>query len=1277
MTEIKLGSMKPEKKEDTPAPKPAKEVKKEPPKDSNEGPPQSIALPLAQIAPEKPVQSATDLTEDPWFKIKLYYILDSQRFDQWEDYQNKMNLKSPAPGDPVPQSLVRRLLNKQIREITPEEKSSLAALAFRAALEQKEESIMCDILRIESIIDLQVQDLCEVVNRDCFAVLKAIVDKPVAISRDIKRLFQSSMYHKTERILGILGESVEAQYLEAGDIIDYMVSKNLSDPKIATLISFLDNRKDKTALRSLLVHHRERLAERLCREKIIEPTDEAVLVSVEFKCFHFLLAYMRITNYELSDESVASALYAKVAKLIGSDIPHMEVYLYILRKYQSGMPYSAAKTFVEILNDWIHSSELMVAFVKGTVNPLKLCILMLELLNIVSKMHKNLAKWAQDNSEDITNLAVSLMNEISEELDLHTILTDPDLDGRSTIEIASCNGFLDIFKHKSITTVTEKIWSGPYLSNSDPISECSMLFANLKHNPVSRLDFFKRNYVKSFDRDYLGFGTHNYQFVTWRDGFKCRYLMESVYYLAFFVYIYIVFYNAVHAIRGGYDIYRTRQENQESPTRQEVLDIFSYLRDMYTCMQIGHYLFLYLVILSLRHIPMAAFGFLTKRSLWPLAYEIFLDLADDVVIIVYFFNAYDQVSGIGDYLKNKALFITKTVDLSDNNPWTIPLDTLAVICSFFRALNVFEVHSVIGPFVKMIKQMAAKMANFGLLFLVLLIMFAMVSYIFNPYEIDIYRDVYRSAISLFQASVGVFDVNSFNSDMRAEIFTIIYVIIFNIMLLNLLVAILTQVYTTINNKADMLYVNQLVTLYSLYAPHSHYDSIIASYPPLNLLFGIVFFPILLFTSGQTRIRLNKIFLYISYTFTFIIILMVYIGIQCAILPVCYLKIMVHKFILIFIGRDYNHWAKRMGSFFLFMFAGLPMLIPVFFADIYYFTLHSYLHPGEPRFSEASKVPLDRKVFHKLVKFIANAKKTFCVLEWEKLKRVMYDLCSINVNATEKKPTIVGGSGPVEPVKTPKSKYKNYRNYTVVAQMMENVGSKTDKGDIYIDIEILSMLLENYKFMVKMHKTQSRLLNIRMSTISSHTRASIVKAATTYGLQRIPSLVVDDLPEDNPGPDVVYMRLFLTYNLEKFTNALISFKMHVNPHWLAKNTLIMATDAQIVKTLLIPQPKKAERPTKRAHGDSSGSKQQDHSLRASASGSREDSLLMQKGEPRETKIRDSQSVGQELDNILRKIETGPLSPDNFRQSTITVSQAHISVAAKNKSSFFSPMHGDSQ
>eukprot|EP01022_Parablepharisma_sp_SALTPOND_P027486 TRINITY_DN666_c0_g1_i2.p1 TRINITY_DN666_c0_g1~~TRINITY_DN666_c0_g1_i2.p1 ORF type:complete len:1257 (-),score=124.52 TRINITY_DN666_c0_g1_i2:342-4112(-) len=1198
-------------------------------------------------------------------KIKLYYVLLTQRVDLWEEYQRKVI-------GSIRDETVLRWMHREMKDITDEERKEIALEAFQSALSMKDQSVMADIIDRDNIL-LQTKEIAELIERDFFEVLKVIIQKPLVISKKIKRDFQCPKYHRAERILNIIGVETKEEHLEVGDIVDYMMDNGMSDNKLERFLNVFAGNSDMSATRSLLIHEKEKIAEKLYRQGKIVASDLIILVALEYKCYSFLLLYMKANNYELSDTSVVTQLFTKVIKLIETDIPHAEIYLYILRKYYDHMPYSSARRFLELVNEWLTSQRLKIPFVHANVNPVKTCVLIIELLHLLKKTHDSLEKWVENMAADLTDLASLLINEVHDDRELHELFTDIDLDGRPMIQIAAFNDVLDVFNHKSITTVTDKIWSGPYVSRGVPAASSSWILTNLIHSPLSKLDLFFRSYPKLFSRDYITYPTHNFQYVTWRDGLQCRYIVESLFYLFLFIYTYYLFYTVTSYARTAYGIINQRKEKEESPSLEEIWEISNNFHSMYDVLSTSHtYLFL-LFIVNFRHLFLVIFSFLTDRHVISMYAEITLDTLFNIGIALYYLNVYPNIIELPKYNSNIPVYVSKMTEFWDNDSWIVPLFAYLVIIIFIRTLNTLEVHDVIGPFIEMMKQMIMRVGTFSVLFATLLFFFAMVGALYLPYSLEEFRSLYRSVITLFQTSVGQFDMNAMHSEMEAEIFTVIFVMIFNILLLNLLIAILTQVYTDVSEKAETLYVSNLVVLHSLYAPNRKYSALINSYPPLNFIFGLVVLPFFLLASPGQCEAINEFFLKIEYTFTFILVFAFYLLMELFLYGFCYIKVTIHLMILIFTGREWGV-LRRLFHFFLFAAFGLVLLFPVLISDMYYFIVHSYKHPGEARFTDEAREPMSKRVLAKLNKFITDVSKRYSAMPWESLRKSLYDLCAIDIVSQASTPNATPRGDDLTK-KTPtrtKSKYRNYKNFSIASQILKQCSNTDD--EIVVDLETLKDLLENYTFLTRIQKRQSFLLNrdineiVRRGSASYDGSQTAAPSANNSIVDRsgaaLISVRVDYL--ENPGDEqFVLMKLFMTYCLEKYTNALISFKTATSNHWLAKNTLLMGQDIKSARKKIaksngiVPNPSQVilleERKTEKKK-------------RGSDPGSREDSLIFSSKDQRNSNPNTSFTM-QELDDILKNVEGGVESPGTAsKQNSLLLVPPQVLPKSPNRSLF---------
>jgi len=1104
-------------------------------------------------------------------KIQLYYIYLAQRVDLWEAYQRK------AIGT-LKDETVLKWLHKEMKNITPEDKKEMAYEAFKAALAMKDQPKMSDIMKGDDI-QLETKDIIELIEKELFEVLKAAIEKPLLITRKMKRDIQCQKYHRAERILHMLGIETSTEHLELGDIIDYMIDSGMPDSKIERFLEVFSGEADINSVRSLLIHGKEKTAEKLYTDGKIATNDAVMIIALEYKCFGFLLMYMKQNNYELTDDSLTPQLFKKIVEMLSEDLPHTEFYLYVLRKYFIYLPYESAREFAEKLDDWLGSQNLRVPFVFSNVNPVKICVLLVELLIMIKKTNDSLEKWIETIIKDLLSLSSLLIKTITDEEELQEIFMDVDLDGRPMIQTAAFNDVLSVFNHESITSVTDRIWAGPYVSKGVPDTSQSMIVSNLIHSPFSRKDLFYRNLSEVFSRDYMSYPTHNFQYVTWRDGLQARYVVESLFYIFLFIYTYYLFYNVTSHARAAYEIIRNASDSESTISLVELVEINSNFREMADYILITHTYLLLLFIVNFRHIFLYIFSELTDRKIASMYAELTLDALVNIGIIIYNYTVRYDFLKILDYTKNVHVFAAKTIEFWDNNDYIVPLFSFFVIIIFVRTLNTLEVHNIIGPFIEMMKQMVMRIGTFSLFFAILLFFFAMVGALYIPYSIEEYRSLYRAVVTLFQTSIGVFDMNLMKSEFKAEMFTIIYVLVFNILLLNLLIAILTQVYTDVSEQADTLYVSNLIVLHSLYAPHEQYSALINSFPPLNMVFGTITLPLYLFSSQESCTGINNVFLKIEYFMTFIIIFAFYVAMELIAIGFCYLKVLIHQFLLIFTGNDFGT-CRRITNFVIFFFIGYILLIVMLLSDLYYFILHSFKHQGEIRYTEEHRDPMSKRVLTKLCRFIDDVSKKYEAMPWEDLRQSLYELCAIDIISQSNSPAATPRADDenkiqISPGVSPsagKSKYKNYKNFRITSEMIKNC-SNVDDG-IIVDILTVRDLVENYMFLARMQKRQSLLINKDIRKTLKHdihsyeipqTAPQSANSSIVHGDKSgaaLISLRVDNLENANEGQYLV-MKLFTTFNLDKYTNALILFKCATANHWLAKNALLMGQDIKQV------------------------------------------------------------------------------------------------------------------
>jgi hypothetical protein len=120
-------------------------------------------------------------------------------------------------------------------------------------------------------------------------------------------------------------------------------------------------------------------------------------------------------------------------------------------------------------------------------------------------------------------------------------------------------------------------------------------------------------------------------------------------------------------------------------------------------------------------------------------------------------------------------------------------------------------------------------------------MFAMVGNIIFIFDIDKFRGFSNSVLTIVDASLGIWDFEIFNvlpdqfQIISAKIFIIVVAITFNIILLNLIVAILANTYSVYDSKSNGLYLSKVVGTRDELNYDESYGAFLSSMPPVNIV----------------------------------------------------------------------------------------------------------------------------------------------------------------------------------------------------------------------------------------------------------------------------------------------------------------------------------------------------------------------------------------------------------------------------------------------------------
>lgn len=163
-----------------------------------------------------------------------------------------------------------------------------------------------------------------------------------------------------------------------------------------------------------------------------------------------------------------------------------------------------------------------------------------------------------------------------------------------------------------------------------------------------------------------------------------------------------------------------------------------------------------------------------------------------------------------------------------------------IICLLLRVSLILQFNESIGPLIKIVAKMGMDFLNFFILYCILAIMFAIVGNLNFMQHLTEYEGFFRSVLTVVDASLGNFDMHVFNTiknDLTllviGEVYIIIMVLAFNILLLNLIIAILANTYNIFDTRSNGLYLSKILATRDELTYDESYGAFLSSMPPIN------------------------------------------------------------------------------------------------------------------------------------------------------------------------------------------------------------------------------------------------------------------------------------------------------------------------------------------------------------------------------------------------------------------------------------------------------------
>ena len=692
-------------------------------------------------------------------------------------------------------------------------------------------------------------------------------------------------------------------------------------------------------------------------------------------------------------------------------------------------------------------------------SPILTCLLLCEFIEQIKEVSSINASRCEKLTAELKEYCKNIQESNQQTSYIEYLMSQKDTRERSAFVIASENNIFCLLETPEIGTIVKKMWDGK-LSKNSIYSASSMHRYILDREekpcePFSSFDLFDKSKVYTF------------QINAWIDSCSMRFFPFGI-----IVIVSVINYNIFIYLLSA---------------KGEILNNYYELSSILKKMLIFH---LVLITLLVYHnFVFLLFLYKTKRRIifdsW-----IFMDflififgwlIVLDTRIIV---EAYKikNISQTYNVLVNnlQILFLKELhseIDKYTSSPAFILKVIILVINDFLvwvKICSVLLTFREMGPVIRMIFSMGKLLGKY--LIIIALFLSACAAFftaIFSN-ESKGFSSFSTSIVTLFGGFLNTFNLNDFSEGYLGfgSVLYMVYLCISGVLLVNLIIAILSNVYENMANLVDATHRAELIQYFRKYKWDENYGYLIFLYSPFSLIIPF-FLPLKLCIKNKKKFNMivTKC-VYIIFFFPIImIIFMLYTGL---LIVICYFRgclIMLKYQALLKVSK-----AKKILDGLKWFFGGLFFLIYIYFRDIFYCIINVFVE-NEGKISELKRIkknisnedviiflkfihsnikPEDKKDIHTLflayLYFESNEKAQIN----EELKRRNEYLKKVDHTKLDKKVMLVENISEGE--NASKAYTSHIRKNLMILEILENFVTEKEFGKKYVELETMRKLL---------------------------------------------------------------------------------------------------------------------------------------------------------------------------------------------------------------------------
>jgi hypothetical protein len=240
--------------------------------------------------------------------------------------------------------------------------------------------------------------------------------------------------------------------------------------------------------------------------------------------------------------------------------------------------------------------------------------------------------------------------------------------------------------------------------------------------------------------------------------------------------------------------------------------------------------------------------------------------------------------------------------------------------------------------------MAGDYINFLFIYFVLVVMFSIIGNL-NFVNASSFGTLFDSTMTMMDASMGNFDFSIWEEiedplqQNLGKVFLTLAVVLFAILILNLIIAILSNTYNIFDPKSNGLFLSKILQTRDEMQYDPKYGAFMSQLTPLNIVF-FPFLPLAIIDKFYTEL-VNKIALNIQYILLMMVVFTQFIIVSALLSPFAFLKSLTFKIQDVFRASNTSqliHKALYVAEFF---FLGIFSMIMTFLVDCIYFWINNF------------------------------------------------------------------------------------------------------------------------------------------------------------------------------------------------------------------------------------------------------------------------------------------------------------------------------------------------